>query len=67
MNAIISQKSVADQYISGKPNVSNFRACNHPFKNITPSDIVNLVNDELSRLNASHNLGAAMFSSLNLA
>lgn len=38
---------------------------NHPFKNITPSDIINLVNDELSRLNASHNLGASMFSSLN--
>lgn len=38
---------------------------NHPFKSITPSDIINLVNVELARLNASHNLGAAMFSSLN--
>lgn len=38
---------------------------NHPFKDITTPDIIHLVNAELSRLNASHNLGAAMFSSLN--
>lgn len=38
---------------------------NHPFKNITPSDIINLVNVELARLNASHNLGAALFNTLN--
>lgn len=30
MNSILSQKSVADQYISGKPNVSNFRAFKIP-------------------------------------
>lgn len=37
----------------------------HPFRNITPSDIINLVNDELSRLNAIYNLGAAVITSLN--
>lgn len=37
----------------------------HPFKNITPSQIIHLVNDELTRLNASHNLGASLLNSLN--